>query len=107
MKVHPDLKDKEDVILENAKKVGLDKLDFEERYSIKKTSTKNSGYAPDYSGIFGSILLIGNDDFVSLYVHNFGEWFRTSPVVSVTKKNKNEFTIETENSFYSLKSGRK
>jgi hypothetical protein len=88
----------------NAMQVGLDKLDYEGFYTLKKLGAKNEsplGYPNQYTVIKGSVCLIGNEDFVAIYMTGISEWFKTSPVMSC-KKTKQGFKIETENSFYLL-----
>lgn len=94
----------EDVIKSNAKKVGLDWPNFDKHYILKKLSAKTSsplGYPDSYTVLSGHISLIGNVDFVSLYMESLLGWFRTSPVISC-KKSDTGFEIETENSVYFL-----
>lgn len=88
----------------NAMTVGLDKIDYEGFYTLKKLGAKNKsplGYPNAYTVTKGSVCLIGNQDFVAIYVTGMRDWFKTSPVVSC-KKVKNGFKIETENSYYLL-----
>lgn len=111
MKVHeaiieqrPDL---ESTIKANAMKVGLDKIDFGDTYTLKKLGAKNSsprGYPDAYTVIRnGYVRLIGNEDLVAIYVSGISDWFKTSPVIAV-RKTKTGIRIETENSYYLLES---
>ena len=91
----------------NALRVGLDKIDFNEVYTLKKLGAKTSsprGYPDAYTVIRnGKVCLIGNNDFVAIYVSGLSDWFKTSPVIGV-KKTKDGIRIETENSYYLLES---
>src|SRR6185295_11832076 len=108
MKVHEDIvAQRPDLVQDikaNAMTVGLDKIDFEEFYTLKKLGAKTSsprGYPDAYTVIKGKVCLIGNENFVAIYVNGLRDWFKTSPVIGV-KKTKDGIRIETENSYYLL-----
>lgn len=110
MKVHSEIESaKPELVADiraNAAKVGLDKIDFEEFYTLKKLGAKKSsprGYPDAYTVIKGKVCLIGNTDFVAIWVDGLRDWFKTSPVIGV-KKTKAGIRIETENSYYLLES---
>jgi hypothetical protein len=108
MKVHSliveDKPDYVDLIKKNAKKVGLDKIDFDGFYTVKKLGAKNPsprGYPDAYTVIKGSVVLIGNKEEVALYFNGLSDWFKTSAIISC-KKVKNGYKVETTNSLYLL-----
>lgn len=111
MKVHEDIIEHRPsfvkLIKSNAKKVGLDKVDFNDTYTLKKLGAKTSsprGYPDAYTVIRnGYVRLIGNEEFVAIYVASLRDWFKTSPVVKVEETNEG-IRIETENSIYLLES---
>jgi len=101
MKFHPLSEKYEKEIRENAKKVGLDKIDFDKRYYVTKIKSKSSGRELDEFKIRGEPCLLGNEDFLKLYFNSISEWFMTSLVVS-TEKDGDNYIVETENSTYLL-----
>jgi len=108
MRIHPDLEGKidTDVCLMMARKIGLDQIDFNQFYKLKKTGVKNEErhrYVDKGYVVKGSPYVIGNGkDYVAIYISGIHEWFRTSPILGVKKINNESFEIETENSFYRL-----
>lgn len=96
-----------DLIKANAKKVGLDIVDFDDTYTLKKLGAKVEsprGYPNQYTVIRnGYVRLIGNEELVAIYVSGISDWFKTSPVVKV-KTVKEGIIVETENSVYLLES---
>lgn len=110
MKVHsaivearPEL---ETLIKSNAKKLGLDIIDFEKFYTLKKLGAKVSsprGYPDAYTVTKGKVCLIGNDELVAIYVNGISDWFKTSGIVKV-KTVKEGILLETLNSVYLLES---
>ena len=91
----------------NAEKVGLNKIDFNDTYTLRKLGAKNEsprGYPNAYTVIRnGYVRLIGNEEFVAIYVSGLRDWFKTSPVIGVEETNEG-IRIETENSYYLLES---
>lgn len=90
----------------NAKKLGLDVIDFEEYYTLKKLGAKMSsprGYPDAYTVCKGTVRLIGNEELVAVYVAGISEWFKTSAIVKV-KTVKEGILLETLNSIYLLES---
>lgn len=89
----------------NAKKIGLDALDFEQNYLLNKVGQKNPNPngLPD-SGVIahGHVDVIGNEDKIWLYVGtSIFQGVRTSPLISFEKTDTG-YKFETENSFYEL-----
>lgn len=111
MRIHKAIEDERpdlvDDIKANAVKVGLDVIDFEDVYTLKKLGAKNEsprGYPNKYTVLRNSkVCLIGNSNDVALYFVSISEWFRTSAIVAV-KKTKAGIQVETENSHYLLES---
>ena len=88
----------------NAMKVGLDKIDFDKVYTLKKLGAKTSsprGYPDAYTVIKGTVCLIGNEDDVAIFVSGLRDWFKTSGIIDV-KKTKDGIRLETFNSYYLL-----
>ena len=88
-------------ITENAKKVGLDKIDFDATYFVTKIKSKKSGEEMNHFQIRGEPTLLGNETMLKLYFYSVSEWFMTSLVVS-TEVQGNNYVIETANSVYLL-----
>jgi hypothetical protein len=94
-------------IEKNARKVGLDKIDFERFYTLIKMRSKRKsqvGYPDKFVAAKGLVSIVGDQGYVWISVENDTGWFKTSPVISC-KKVKNGYKIETENSFYRLEAG--
>jgi hypothetical protein len=106
IKVHSAIDDAtSDAIKQVASAKGLDKINYNNCYRMYKVGNKNSESIEVIEKKCvgaGEIRLIGNEEFVSLYISGLREWFRTSPIISCNKK-KNSIIIETMNSFYELK----
>ena len=98
-----------DLILSNAKKLGLDKITYEKTYELKKQGAKNkssNGYPNSFYVITGITRLIGDDKnnvWLSFNGRGSFEYFKTSPIKNVTKLSETSIEIETENSIYILK----
>jgi hypothetical protein len=106
MKVHHSLSDgQQDIVLERAKLLELDLIDYDSTYRVYKIASKNSSNI-DLNETRciarGSILLTGTKEYVCLFVHGMREWYRTSPIVTCNKKGGKAIIIETANSFYEL-----
>ena len=105
MNIYPGVKKYTKDIEANAKKVGLDKVDFTKNYVLSKTGAKKEsshGYPNEMEAARGQVQVIGNEDYVWILVSDHSYWFKTSPILSV-RKVKDKYKIETENSFYELK----
>lgn len=85
---------------------GLDEINYNTNHSLYKIGSKTSDGAVEMQErkfvTRGTVQLLGDGTFVCLYVNNFHDWFRTSPIISC-KKNSNGVILETANSFYELK----
>lgn len=93
------------IIKKNAKKLGLDKLDYDTRYTLFKLSAKKKssvGLPDNFLVDSGFVFLIGNESFTSIYLSGLMTWFKTSPIIAF-KKSKKGYAFETENSFYELR----
>lgn len=88
-----------------AKKLGLDKIDFDKQYSLDKRGAKKSspyGYSDKMHVEKGDISLCSSDGYIWIVINGHGfNWFKTSPIVKFGKDG-NTFLIETENSYYTL-----
>lgn len=107
MKVHRALDDAtSDIIKEIAVTKGLDVINFDNVYRMYKIGEKNDSSTIEILEKRcvgqGELVLVGNKEFVSLYITSLREWFKTSPVISCNKKG-NSIIVETWNSFYELK----
>jgi hypothetical protein len=102
--VYPYLpEDRIEATLKNAAKVGLDQIE-DVVYSLHKIGEKNAssrGYPTKFRIGRGYVSLIGTDDDVWIYLEGLKDWFKTSPVLKVTKL-PNGYALETKNSFYEL-----
>lgn len=101
MKLHPAI-DPECGVIEVAKLVGLDKIDFNRPYSINKIECKNQSPngIPDSGFITkGQPFVIGNEKQAALYIKDSFGYFRTSVVLSVVEV-VNGYRVETPNSVY-------
>lgn len=91
-------------ITENAKKVGLDKINYKEFYQLKKIGAKNKnprGYPDEYFVIKGLPYVIGDKEYVWLYFNGIRAWFKTSPIVKV-EEIEGGYRFETLNSVYEM-----
>lgn len=104
-----DCSDKE--LMKVAKKLGLDRLNYDKLYTLNKVGQKNSsplGYPSKMIAIERAIpSIFGHKDdnklSIRLYFGNNRYFFATSSILSLKKKKKKGlFLIETENSFYEL-----
>lgn len=106
MKIHEAIPEEfHPALLKKAKEVGLDQIDFESGVCIAKLRRKDENKATAVEEGYclkGLPFLIGNGEFVALYVSGWSEWLRTSPIVAVKKVDKG-FEVETENSIYGLR----
>jgi hypothetical protein len=106
MKVHQSLSDgQQDIVLERARLLELDLIDYDSTYRVYKIASKNFSNIDLNESICiarGSVLLTGNKECVCLFVYGMRDWYRTSPVVTCTKKGGKTIMIETANSFYEL-----
>lgn len=107
IKVHNVIDDKtSDIIKELAVSKGLDVINFDSMYRMYKVGEKNNSSTIEAIEKRcvgrGKLVIVGNEEFVSLYISGIREWFKTSPIVSCNKKEKS-IIIETWNSFYELK----
>lgn len=90
-----------------AKQVGLDLIDYNNLYTLIKTSSTNpSGYSNGPVLHRACFEVVGSKDgkemLVWLYGYRHtGEWFKTSPISKVIKVN-NGYEITTQNSVYFL-----
>lgn len=104
MKVH-EFYNKEDakVIKEQAKKLGLDVVKNVE-YNLYKTGAKNFPVklSNPVHQAKGFIYMMGLEGRTWISVIGLSHWFKTSPILSC-KKEGNIIKIETENSFYELR----
>lgn len=114
LKVHSAVKEPE-LVLEEAKRLGLLSLEEKTSYNLRKLGGKTdrpSGFPHAYNVIDGHVMLIGGKKedgtiWVTLYFQGRGmdcQWFRTSPILSFTKMGSKNFELETENSFYLISS---
>jgi hypothetical protein len=107
IKVHRAVDDAtSDIVKEIAISKGLDIINFNNQYRMYKVGEKNNSSTIEVLEKRcvgqGELLLVGGDEFVSLYISGLREWFRTSPIISCNKKG-DSIIIETWNSFYELK----
>ena len=105
IKVFDLVADKEKALI-IAQSIGLDSIDSQKVYKLKKLGSKKSsskGYPDAFDVIQGTVSLVGLDDQVWLLLLGSGrfEWFKTSPILSC-KETELCFELETENSFYIL-----
>jgi hypothetical protein len=104
MKIHPNVADKENA-KKLARKVGLNKTKAKTVYSLYKTGAKNTsprGYSDTMYCGEGNCLVIAVDQHVWIALIGPNTWFKTSPVLSCVKFDGG-FKLETENSFYELR----
>lgn len=110
LKIHPWIASNEPELVSDililAKKLKLDKINFDEYYDLVKVGEKNKssvGYPAKHIAICDATpRLIGNKEHVSLIFVTINNWFKLSPIISC-RKLKNGFKVETENSFYHIK----
>lgn len=107
IKIHRAIDDAtSDVIKEIAITKGLDIINFNSLHRLYKIGEKNNSSTIEILEKKcvgqGELSLVGNEEFVSLYITSLREWFRTSPIVSCNKKG-DSIIVETFNSFYELK----
>lgn len=114
LKVHSAVTEPE-LVLEEAKRLGLLSLEEKTSYNLRKLGGKTdrpSGFPHAYNVIDGHVMLIGGKKedgsvWITLYFQGRGmdcQWFRTSPILSFTKMGSKNFELETENSFYLISS---
>lgn len=105
VKIHPlTAKEHRKEVRKNAKKLGLDKIDYTKAYTMHKTKAKNPserGYADSFFAGLGSICLLGNHEVIVLFIDTHDSWFKTSEILSCKEIN-GKFEIETRNSIYVL-----
>lgn len=105
MKIHPfTVKEFRSKVKENAKKFGLDQIDFEATYTMHKTKAKKKselGYEDAFYVGTGVISLLGDEEAVVLWMDTPSSWFKTSQIVKC-KEIDGKFEIETRNSIYVL-----
>jgi len=104
MKIHSCVVDKKKVRA-LVKKVGLNKINTTNTYSLHKTGEKVAspyGYGKTMDCGTGNIWAVGFGKCVWIALIGPNTWFKTSPVLSCTKI-KNGFKIETKNSHYELR----
>lgn len=84
--------------------LGLDRINSDEFYNLKKVGTKNRGnYGEGTMVRGGKVLIVGSDKHVALFVaDDRGNWFRTSPIVNSSLGKNGSVLIETMNSMYEL-----
>lgn len=86
-----------------AKKVGLDKIEYG-YYNLIKTGEKRAspyGYPAQFLANRGVVSVIGNKEAVGIFIQNTQDWFKTSAVLSC-KEVEDGYAFETLNSFYKL-----
>lgn len=94
-------------------KINLDLVDFKKRYKVNKIKN-TSGLSQILNGMqvvryatLPILIVMQNETFdknninLALYFSTSFEFFRTSPIKNVTKKEK-KILVETENSVYEL-----
>lgn len=108
IRVYPECKEPVADIVAKATEVGLDQIDYSKGYSLRKRSSKrDAGYPEGFLALRdGYYYVVGGKQGDELYVWIYGvryngEWFKTSPVINVIKKD-NGFILETWNSFYDM-----
>jgi len=101
MRFHPLSEKYKTEIKENAKKVGLDKIDFQASYFVTKIKSKKTDEDMEQFQIRGVPCLLGNETLLKLFFDSHKEWFMTSLVVS-TEVQGNNYIVETANSIYLL-----
>lgn len=105
MRVHPAIIEGTEEILSAAKLVGLDKIDYDKKYTLFKTEAKNKSTTgiPDDGYIDrGNVYIIGNEKQSALYLMNHDSWFKTSQVLSCEPIELG-YRVETNNSIYELR----
>ena len=98
LKQHPN-------ILKIAKSLDLYKIDWSKTYKLTKLGSKKTssmGYPDAYDVITAPMTLIGDDTCVWLLFSSGFNWFKTSPIMKITKLSKHSWEIETENSIYKI-----
>lgn len=105
IRIHASIDDKTaDTMTDIASTIGLDAIDYNANYRMYKIGSKYNGDITLAEKLYvgsGFIRLVGTVNHVALMISSIRDWFRTSPVVSCTKKN-NVLILETKNSFYEL-----
>jgi hypothetical protein len=91
------------LIIDQATRLGLDSINYEQRYTLEKVKAKRkSAYLPnDGITITGEVLLVGSKEHVAIFIQSNERWFRTSPICEVVRLD-NEILLETVNSVYLL-----
>ena len=105
VEIHPIVpKEHLQAIRRQIKETGLDKINSNECYILKKVSSESPGEIPEGEVIMHSAMcqIVGNLTAVALYSYDYkGTWHRTSPIVKCEDKDR-YFQIETQNSIYIL-----
>lgn len=105
IRVHASINDKTaDIMTDIASTIGLDAIDYNANYRMYKIGSKHNQEIALTEKLYvgsGFIRLVGSVNHVALMISSIRDWFRTSSVVSCTKKN-NVLILETKNSFYEL-----
>lgn len=109
MNIHPGVIDKEQVEQE-AKRLGLDAIDFSKAYDLYKVGAKNKsslGYPDEFKAARAAEIKIigiceGSTTLVWILADEIISWFKTSPILSSSAKD-GVISIETYNSTYELR----
>lgn len=111
MNIHPQSPLSKSKIKRLATSNGLSQIDFKQKYTLTKLGAKNKsslGYPDRMVAIdSGEAFLVGAEQNEKEYIWivlfgNNDDWFKTSPILSCLKTDKNSYLIETENSYYEL-----